>query len=314
MGTARRQFWLRSRRGSIGLLAASSLLLSGCGVVASTPTTTMPISFGDAAGSAISAPLTATPPSEGKPAPGRIPVYWLGLNGSDVHLYREFQPAEKDGDPIGEAVLAMTAGTPSDPDYFNPWKKASSVSASISGKNVITVDISEDAFGTSMDAGMAHRAVQQLVYTATAAASNAGLTTVGHQSSVVLLVNGKAGYNAFGHELLEDPQQRDVALMAPIWIIDPQEGAGSQSSLTVQGTAAPEGGQLSWRVDPIVDGRPAEEAIASGYADLEASTGGPSLFDFSVELPPGEYSVSVFHGAGRANEDSKRVTISSAAQ
>ncbi|GAA3286128.1 GerMN domain-containing protein [Arthrobacter citreus] len=314
MGTARRQFWLRSRRGSLGLLAASSLLLSGCGVVASTPTTSMPISFGDAAGSTISSPLTATPPSEGQPAPGRIPVYWLGLNGSDVHLYREFQPAEKDGDPIGAAVLAMTEGTPSDPDYFNPWKKAGSVSASISGKNVITVDISEDAFGTSMDAGMAHRAVQQLVYTATAAASNAGLTTVGHQSSVVLLVNGKAGYTAFGHEVLEGPLRRDAALMAPIWIIDPQEGSGSQSSLTVQGTAAPEGGQLSWRVEPIVDGRPAEEAVASGYADLEASTGGPSLFNFTVELAPGEYNVSVFHGAERANEDSKRISISSAAQ
>lgn len=302
------------RRGYLGLLAVSSLLLSGCGVVAATPTTTMPISFGDAAGSTVAAPLSAPPPVEGKPAPGRIPVYWLGLNGSDVHLYREFQPAEKDGDPIGEAVLAMTSGAPSDPDYFNPWKKAGSVSASISGKNVITVDISEDAFGTSMDAGMAHRAVQQLVYTATAAASNAGLTTVGHQSSVVLLVDGKAGYTAFGHEVLEGPQQRDPALMAPIWIIDPQEGDSTQPALTVQGTAVPEGGQLSWRVEPIVDGRPAGEAVARGYAELEASTGGPSLFRFTVELPAGEYSVSVFHGTERANEDSKRVTVTSAAQ
>lgn len=314
MGTAHRQFRLLSSRGSLGLLAASSLLLSGCGVVASTPTTTMPISFGDAAASTIASPLTAIPPSEGKPAPGRIPVYWLGLNGSDVHLYREFQPAEKDGDPIGEAVLAMTEGTPSDPDYFNPWKKAGRVSASISGKNVITVDISQDAFDTSMDAGMAHRAVQQLVYTATAAASNAGLTTVGHQASVVLLVDGKAGYTAFGHEVLEGPQKRDASLMAPIWIIDPQEGSGSQPSLTVSGTAVPEGGQLSWSVEPIVDGRPAEEAVESGYAELEASTGGPSLFSFTVELPAGEYNVSVFHGTERVNEDSKRVSVKSAAQ
>lgn len=314
MGTSHRQFSLRINRGFLGLLAASSLLLSGCGVVAATPTTTMPISFGEAAGSTIASPLSGTAPSEGKPAPGRIPVYWLGLNGSDIHLYREFQPAEKDGDPIGQAVLAMTAGTPSDPDYFNPWHKAGSVTASISGKNVITVDISEDAFRTSLDAGMAHRAVQQLVYTATAAASNAGLTTVGHQSSVVLLVEGKAGYTAFGHEVLEDPLQRDPALMAPIWIIDPQEGTGSQSTLTVHGTAVPEGGQLSWRVEAIVDGRPAEEAVESGYAALEASTGGTSLFSFTVELPAGEYNISVFHGTDRKNEDSKRVTVSSAAQ
>ncbi|MCC9196481.1 GerMN domain-containing protein [Arthrobacter sp. zg-Y820] len=312
MGTSR-QTTLRSRRGFLGLLAASSLLLSGCGVVAVTPTTTMPISFG-AAGGSVASPLSGAAPSEGKPAPGRIPVYWLGLNGSDVQLYREFQPAESGGDPIGEAVLAMTSGKPADPDYFNPWHKASRVTASISGKNVITVDISEDAFTTSMDEGMAHRAVQQLVYTATAAASNAGLTTVGHEASVVLLVDGKADYTAFGHEVLEGPLQRDAALMAPIWIIDPQEGSGSQSSLTVHGTAVSEGGQLSWRVEPIVDGRPAETAIETGYAELEAPTGGSSLFGFTVELPPGEYNVSVFHGEDRENEDSKRVSVSSVPQ
>lgn len=305
---------LRSRRGSLGLLAASSLLLCGCGVVAVTPTTSMPISFGEAAGNSIASPLSGTAPSEGKPAPGRIPVYWLGLNGSDVHLYREFQPTERSGDPIGEAVLAMTSGKPADPDYFNPWHKAGSVTASISGRNVITVDISEDAFNTSMDAGMAHRAVQQLVYTATAAASNAGLTTVGHEASVVLLVEGKAGYTAFGHEVLEGPLQRDAALMAPIWIIDPQEGSGWQSALKIHGTAVSEGGQLSWRIEPIVDGRPAEDAVQTGYAELEAPSGGTSLFGFTVDLPPGEYNVSVFHGADRANEDSKRVSISSVPQ
>lgn len=299
---------LLHRRRILGLIAVSSLLLSGCGVVASTPTTSMPTPFGEAAGS-LSASLSVTAPSEGKPAPGRLPVYWLGVNGSNVFLYREFQPSATSGDPIVEAVVAMTAGKPSDPDYFNPWSKADSVTASISGKNVITVDISPDAFKTSLDAGMAHRAVQQLVYTATAAASNAGLTTVGHAPSVVLLVDGKAGYQAFGHESLEGPLERDASLMAPIWIIDPQEGDGTQPSLRVSGAAVSEGGQLSWRVEPIVDGRPAEEAVQTGYADLDAPTGGTSLFSFSVDLPPGEYSVSVFHGTDRADEDSKRVTV-----
>ena len=308
MGTPPKYPALKLRRNILGLLAASSLLLGGCGVVAMTPTTTMPTSFGEAAGS-LSSPLGSTAPAEAKSVPGRIPVYWLGLNGSNVYLYREFQPAETSGDPIAEAVLAMTSGKPSDPDYFTPWNKAGSVSASISGKNIITVDISADAFKASLDAGMAHRAVQQLVYTATAAASNAGLTTVGHTPYVVLLVDGKAGYHAFGHELLEGQLERDPALAAPIWIIDPQEGTGAQSSLTVHGTAVSEGGQLSWRVEPIVDGRPAEAAVDTGYAELEAPTGGISLFSFTVELAPGEYSVSVFHGADRTDTDSKRVTI-----
>lgn len=291
-----------------GVLAASSLLLSGCGVVAATPTTSMPTHFDEAAGS-LSASLSVTAPSEGKPAPGRVPVYWLGVNGSDVHLYREFQPAETSGDPIVEAVVAMTSDKPADPDYFNPWSTAGSVTASISGKNVITVDISSDAFKTSLDAGMAHRAVQQLVYTATAAASNAGLTTVGHAPSVVLLVDGKAGYRAFGHESLDGQLERDASLVAPIWIIDPQQGDGTGPSLRVHGAAVSEGGQISWRVEPIVDGRPAEDAVQTGYAELDAPTGGTSLYNFSVDLSPGEYSVSVFHGAERADEDSKRVTV-----
>ena len=90
------------RRNIVGLLAASSLFLSSCGVVAATPTTSMPSTFSEAAGS-LTAPLGATAPPEGKPAPGRIPVYWLGLNGSNVFLYREFQPTESSGDPIVEA-------------------------------------------------------------------------------------------------------------------------------------------------------------------------------------------------------------------
>ena len=299
---------LPHRRNIFGLLAASSLILSGCGVVAATPTTSMPAPFSEAAGS-LSSPLGLTAPSEAKAAPGLLPVYWLGVNGSNVNLYREFQQSGTSSDPIIEAVTAMTSGKPSDPDYFNPWNKAGSVSASISGKNVITVDISSDAFKTSLDAGMAHRAVQQLVYTATAAASNAGLTTVGHSPTVILLVDGKAGYEAFGHEKLEGPLERDPSLVAPIWIIDPQEGSGAQSSLTVSGTAVSEGGQLSWRVEPIVDGRPAEVAIDAGYAELGAPAGGTSPYSFTVKLAPGEYSVSVFHGTDRADEDSKRVTI-----
>ena len=67
-------------------------------------------------------------------------------------------------------------------------------------------------------------------------------------------------------------------------------------------------------MEAIVDGRPAEEAVESGFAALEASTGGSSVFSFTVELPAGEYNICVFHGTDRKNEDSKRVTVSSAAQ
>lgn len=251
---------------------------------------------------AVSAPAEAT---ESKVV---MPVYWLGLNDSDVVLYREFLPSDNAGDPIGEAVQAMTTETPRDADYFTPWHPASNVTASISSKNVITVDITSDAFKASLDAGMAHRAVQQLVYTATAAAANAGLTTAGFTASVIVLVDGKAGYQAFGHDSLEKPLERDASLPAPIWIIAPQEGESTESSITISGTAVVRDEQLSWRVDPITHGRPETNPVASGTVRLEASAGETAQFQVPVKLEPGEYILRVFHGEG-TNEDSKRITV-----
>ncbi|MER2137427.1 MAG: GerMN domain-containing protein, partial [Arthrobacter sp.] len=232
----RQQQRLSGRTRLLMAAAAAPLLLASCGVVAELPTTSMPSSF-SAATSPESRPMAVSAPAEATASKVVMPVYWLGLNGSDVQLYREFLPSKNTGDPIGEAVMAMTTDTPRDSDYFTPWAPASKVSASISSKNIITVDITADAFKPSLDAGMAHRAVQQLVYTATAAAANAGLTTAGYNTSVVVLVDGKAGYNAFGHEDLEPALERDKTLPAPIWIISPQEQDGTETSLTVMGSA-----------------------------------------------------------------------------
>ena len=299
---------LRRRLPAAGLaLAAGALTLGGCGVVAEYPTTTMPTAFNASENRSIT-PMRISPPAEA--ATGTLmPVYWLGLNDTTVSLYREFLPSENTGDPIGEAVRAMTAAKPLDQDYFTPWHPAESVTASISSKNVITVDISSNAFKGSLDAGMAHRAVQQLVYTATAAAVNAGLTTVGQESTVVILVDGKAGYRAFGHESLEEPLKRDPELVAPIWIIDPQESQVRNTSVTVSGTAVsrPEG--LYWRAEPVVDGRPSAEAVATGRVSFGESVGATGEFSFDATLAPGTYSLKVYYSGHEGAGDSKRIEI-----
>ncbi|MCC3282769.1 MULTISPECIES: GerMN domain-containing protein [Arthrobacter] len=289
------------------LAAAVPFILPGCGVVAELPTTSMPDSFSKSSASE-GLPMAVSAPAEATASKVVMPVYWLAQNESDIQLYREFLPSENTGDPIGEAVQAMTAQVPRDSDYFTPWQPASEVTASISSKNIITVDITSDAFKASLDAGMAHRAVQQLVYTATAAAANAGLTTAGYSTSVIVLVDGKAGYQAFGHELLEKPLERDKLLPAPIWIIDPQEGDGVETSVTVTGSAVVREEKLSWSVEPIVKGRPDTSAATTGRVALDAATGETALFEVSIKLEPGEYNLRVFHGDG-ANEDSKRITV-----
>ncbi|MCC3274829.1 GerMN domain-containing protein [Arthrobacter sp. zg-Y20] len=289
-------------------LAAGAVMLGGCGVVAENATTTMPTSAnaGETGGGAA---MTISPPAEAASASTLMPVYWLGLNETTVSLYREFLHSDHTGDPVGEAVRAMTAGKPLDQDYFTPWHPADSVTASISSKNVITVDISSDAFKGSLDSGMAHRAVQQLVYTATAAAANAKLTAVGQESTVVILVDGKAGYRAFGHVPLDEPLRRDTKLAAPIWIIDPQESQVRGSDVEISGTAVAQPSQLYWRAEPVVDGRPSSAAVAAGTVDLHAAVGETGRFSFSATLAPGDYSIRVFYGGHESAGDSKRITV-----
>ena len=84
--------------------------------------------------------------------------------------------------------------------------------------------MSADAFNSNVDPAMAERAVQQLVYTATAAAASAGLIDTGQQIQVVVLVDGHTDYVAFNHVRLGSPTSRGVGMVAPVWIIDPQEG------------------------------------------------------------------------------------------
>ncbi|MCC9174581.1 GerMN domain-containing protein [Arthrobacter sp. zg-Y179] len=295
------------------LVAAAALGLGGCGVVAENPTITMPSSF-DAGEAPAAAPMTVSPPAEASSVGTLMPVYWLGRNDSTVSLYREFLHSDNTGDPIGEAVQAMTADKPLDQDYFTPWHAADSVTASISSKNVITVDISSDAFKGSLDSGMAHRAVQQLVYTATAAAANADLTTVGQESSVAILVDGKEGYRAFGHVPLEEPLNRDPALVAPIWVIDPQESEIRGTDVEVSGTAVAQTTELHWRAEPIVDGRPSSGAAASGSVELDKAPGKTGEFSFTASLAPGEYSLRVYYTGQETAGDSKRITVSASPQ
>ncbi len=128
----------------------------------------------------------------------------------------------------------MMSEKPLDPDFFTPWQNPKKLTTSISGKNVITVDVSPDAFNSNLDADMAQRAIQQLVYTATAAGASSGLIDSGQQIQVVILVDGHTDYLAFDHVKLGTPMPARMGMVAPVWIIDPQEGvsvAGRQCQI-----------------------------------------------------------------------------------
>jgi hypothetical protein len=234
-----------------------------------------------------------------------------------VFLYREFRQAEDMGDPITTAVSAMTRLKPRDPDYFNPWSPASKVGASIMNGSVITLDISSDAFKANVDQGIAERAVQQLVFTATAAAANAGLTTADNPLEVVVLVDGHTGYRAFGHVQLGEPMARNFALAAPVWIVDPQEGDTAQDQVHVLGRGIASGSKLSWQIYRLKGPKDTGEGelAKSGTVPIGAPVGQSGEFEFTQKLDRGSYRVYVYHedasghSKDRQNPDSKVFTI-----
>lgn len=254
---------------------------------------------------AQSSALTSMPLESAKTA-SQTPVYWLGKSAQSVYLYREFREVENRGDPITTAIAAMTTEQPLDGDYFNPWQPASSVAASISPDGVITVDISADAFARPLDAGMARRAVQQLVYTATAAAASSGLISQDEQIQVVILVDGHTGYQAFGQVPVGQPMVRDASLVAPVWVIDPQDGTVYEGhNVTINGRGAARTDTLGWEITAVgaTDSSRTAEPMTGSVKLGEDNAG---TFTFSVTLPEGSYELRVFQGEPGANRSQQR--------
>lgn len=267
-----------------------SLALVGCtSVQPGEDDATMPAS------STISSPaLVTAAPLETASSAQTLPVYWLGHSNDDVFLYREFFPSKTTDDPMVAALRTMMAGKPNDPDYFSLWNSPSRLGASISAKNVITVDVSADAFGQKVDEGIAKRSIAQLVYTATAAAAMAGLVDTSSSIQVSVLVDGHTGHEAFGHVSLDKPLTRDASLVAPVWIIDPSNDATYKTlPLQVGGQGVSPTGNLNWSLAKVSDDAVGEEYLNGTVAIAE----GPNelgTFTFSLIPPPGAYQLSVF--------------------
>ncbi|QDW29833.1 GerMN domain-containing protein [Arthrobacter sp. KBS0702] len=281
----------RTRRGVLLLVLPAALALSGCvatpqpGITDSgTPTQTVP---GPAPGVA-----TTSAPLESTQASNKAPVYWIGRSNNNVFLYREFRDVSEQDNPITRALRVMMSEKPLDPDFFTPWQNPKKLATSISGKNIITVDVSADAFNSNVDADMAERAIQQLVYTATAAGASAGLTDAGQQIQVVILVDGHTDYVAFNRVRLGAPTSRSAGMVAPVWIIDPQEGTEeADGAVKFSGRSTVPGGKLRWEI-LRVDGT-TKTPYLNGNMTASADGAQAGLFNFSLNLGPGSYEARV---------------------
>ncbi|WP_138442717.1 GerMN domain-containing protein [Sinomonas susongensis] len=289
--------------------ALVALLLASC-TANGQPQPTM------AAGASPGISASASVPLETSQTSTKSPVYWLGRARNGVYLYREFRDAPGSDNAVAKALRLMMSTKPLDPNLFSPWQSPKKLAASISGRNVITVDVSSDAFNSSVDEQTAQLAVQELVYTATAAAASAGVIDSGQPVQVMLLVDSRTDQLAFNRVQLGQLMQRDPAMVAPIWIIDPQAGTSSpHSQLTADGRTTSPGAAVYWqisRADVKTDKAP---AIVSGHTTSVPSGQGQGQFRLAVSLPPGKYVLRVFPsdpGTGDAAAlawDSKDFTV-----
>ena len=273
-----------------GVLAAVPALTGCIAEAGPAPTGTLatnPIATGTAQAPPTSAPLETTQSSN------KAPVYWIGRSGSDVFLYREFRDVPDQENPVTRALRSMMSDKPFDPDFFTPWQNPDKLATSISGKDVITVDVSEDAFNSNLDADMAARAIQQLVYTATAAAASSGLIDSGQQIRVRILVDGHTDYMAFDHIQLGALMTRSTGLVAPVWIIDPQENVevpGGSVKITGRSTTA--GGKLRWQIlRSGADG--STEPFLTGETTASPEQGQAGVFTLALTMPAGDYELRV---------------------
>ncbi len=232
-------------------------------------------------------------PSASSPAPTQsttplgdsatVPVYYLIDTPNGLRLAREFQRTEEAAGAAVAAVSRMLSQPAADPDYSSPWNAAARVRSVDVSDDVIRVDLTQDVREASVGAAAADLAVQQLVYTVTAALQQ--------DLPVALLIEGEPAGELWGHVVWDQPVSRapalDVRLL--VQINDPGEGVSVPASFTVTGEAATFEANLPWK---ILDGSGAVVQQGSGMT-AEGQTLAPFEFRIDFTGAPGSYVLQI---------------------
>jgi len=225
------------------------------------------------------------PPVTQEPEPGfagAVPVYFVNDTRAGLRLAREWIPVDSPRNAVEEAVTRMIARPPV-PQYDTLWNAATQVRSVEVGGGAIYVDLGLS--GAPIIRGEPETAIQQLVYTATAAAS---LVDRDFGSLPVrILVDGEPVDDLGGvdvSEVLRRAAPLDVRQL--VQLNEPSQGATVRSPVRVSGDAAVFEATLVWELRQ--DGR----VVDSGF-DNTRDGQRFSEFDFELELEPGEYSIVI---------------------
>lgn len=269
----------RSTAGAVVILIAIATSLSGCGVL-------------DAANKASQSQESQQPTSAPSPSDLKVPLYWVGQTSNSSYLFREYsnyqaEDAAPSGDIVSTTIAMLSKTHPRDGDYHSAWKPASRVGSSMSATGTLTVDVSPDMFNMTATPTEARMAIQQLIYTATAAAAVAGIGKAGPDTKVVILVDGRRGFT-FGGQTLGSPMTRDKAAAAPLWIIDPSQDEQTTSTFSVKMVASNIASKVYWDI------KTNDDVVASGEENLSEQDGGLQEIQFSKSLPTGKYTIRMY--------------------
>ncbi|QIK65824.1 hypothetical protein G7072_05305 [Nocardioides sp. HDW12B] len=252
---------------------------------------------------------TADPePSGSAVVSGTVPVYLVGSTGRGLGLYREFQAGEGD-DPLLSAVGASLSGASLDPDYSSLWEGlGAQVDAAPPAGDVILLalsgsgpDLAERPDG--MSAADARLAVQQLVWTATAALQR--------DVPVTFEVDGDAPDTLLGVDVTGGVSRGEaMSTLAPVWVTSPQDGDTVGSTFAVEGQGAFFEATVSWQ---LLD--PPGEVVKEGFTTArECCVMSPYRFQVK-DVDPGDYTLRVYQAdtsgepGAVETEDTKRLTV-----
>ena len=243
--------------------------------------------------STTDAPITSDPATDEPSRPpvtqepeagfaGAVPVYFVNDTRAGLRLAREWIQVDSPRGAIEEAVTRMIAKPPV-PRYDTLWNPTTQVRSAEVRDGAINVDLGLS--GTPIIRGEPEIAIQQLVYTATAAAS---LVDRDYGSMPVrIFVDGEPVDDLGGvdvSEVLRRAAPLDVRQL--VQLNEPSQDATVRNPVRVSGDAAVFEATLLWELRQ--DGR----VVDSGF---ESTGEGQrfSKFDFELELEPGEYTIVV---------------------
>lgn len=231
------------------------------------------------AGSTTSTTSAAASSSTG--AGETVPVYWLGEANRRSVLYRDFVRPQGGENDVTASLIAMMSERPANSNWKSLWRSPKRLSVRQTD-SAITVDLSSDAFtAKGVTAPQATASVQQLVWTATAAAQSTAPVTV--------LVDGKKGYRAWNTTVLGTPTKRAAVARAPIWVDTPAPGdTVNRGKVTVRGSANVVEGNV------VVMVKDAAGSIVTRTA-AQGGAGSFQPFRTTVQIPnPGTYTLTAY--------------------